>query len=106
MENYEIPQFRSYHGEIEFEGVLMSGDIFIDKMLEDRNSFLISFSSKSNAIYKTICANIMKEDSYQPNLKFNGVKLNVRVHSVSQSYIDNNFKAYRIGLVCSNVSHI
>lgn len=44
MENTDIPQFHTYRGEIEFEGTLIQADIFIDnKMLEDKNSFLISF---------------------------------------------------------------
>ena len=49
MENTDIPQFHTYRGEIEFEGTLIQADIFIDnKMLEDKNSFLISFLCKSN----------------------------------------------------------
>ena len=48
MEDNDIPKFRTYRGEIEFEGTLIQADIFIDnKMLEDRNSFLISFLCKS-----------------------------------------------------------
>ena len=50
MENTDIPQFHTYRGEIEFEGTLIQADIFIDnKMLEDKNSFLISF-----------CANLIR----------------------------------------------
>ena len=53
MENTDIPQFHTYREEIEFEGTLIQADIFIDnKMLEDKNSFLISFLCKSNTIYK------------------------------------------------------
>ena len=38
MEDNDIPKFRTYRGEIEFEGTLIQADIFIDnKMLEDRN---------------------------------------------------------------------
>ena len=56
MENTDIPQFHTYRGEIEFEGALIQADIFIDnKMLEDKNSFLISFLCKSNTIYKMVC---------------------------------------------------
>ena len=52
MENTDIPQFRTYRGEIELEGVVIQVDIFVDnEMLEDRNSFLISFLCKSNTIY-------------------------------------------------------
>ena len=48
MENTDIPQFHTYRGEIEFEGTLIQADIFIDnKMLEDKNSLLISFLCKS-----------------------------------------------------------
>ena len=55
MENTDIPQFHTYRGEIEFEGTLIQADIFIDnKMLEDKNSFLISFLCKSNTIYKMV----------------------------------------------------
>ena len=44
MEDNDIPKFCTYRGEIEFEGTLIQADIFIDsKMLEDKNSFLISF---------------------------------------------------------------
>ena len=44
MENTDIPQFRTYRGEIELEGVVIQVDIFVDnEMLEDRNSLLISF---------------------------------------------------------------
>ena len=51
MEDNDIPKFRTYRGEIEFEGTLIQADIFIDnKMLEDRNSFLISFLCKSNML--------------------------------------------------------
>lgn len=47
MENTDIPQFRTYRGEIELEGVVIQVDIFVDnEMLEDRNSFLISFLCK------------------------------------------------------------
>ena len=43
MENTDIPQFHTYREEIEFEGTLIQADIFIDnKMLEDKNSFLIN----------------------------------------------------------------
>lgn len=50
MENTDIPQFRTYRGEIELEGVVIQVDIFVDnEMLEDRNSFLISF-----------CANLIR----------------------------------------------
>ena len=53
MEDNDIPKFCTYRGEIEFEGTLIQADIFIDnKMLEDKNSFLISFLCKSNTIYK------------------------------------------------------
>lgn len=56
MENTDIPQFRTYRGEIELEGVVIQVDIFVDnEMLEDRNSFLISFLCKSNTIYEMIC---------------------------------------------------
>ena len=55
MENTDIPQFHTCRGEIEFEGTLIQADIFIDsKMLEDRNSFLISLFCKSNTIYKML----------------------------------------------------
>ena len=55
MENTDIPQFRTYRGEIELEGVVIQVDIFVDnEMLEDRNSFLISFLCKSNTIYEMI----------------------------------------------------
>ena len=55
MENTDIPQFHTYRGEIEFEGTLIQADIFIDnKMLEDKNSFLISFLCKSNKMYRRI----------------------------------------------------
>ena len=98
MENTDIPQFHTYRGEIEFEGTLIQADIFIDnKMLEDKNSFLISFLCKSNTIYKMV-----KKEGYYINLKFNGVKLKKRVLSVSQSFIDSNSEIYRIGLMCSN----
>lgn len=61
MEDNDIPKFRTYRGEIEFEGTLIQADIFIDnKMLEDRNSFLISFLCKSNKMYKMICRNVLK----------------------------------------------
>ena len=51
MENTDIPQFRTYRGKIELEGVVIQVDIFVDnEMLEDRNSFLISFLCKSNTI--------------------------------------------------------
>ena len=54
MENTDIPQFRTYRGKIELEGVVIQVDIFVDnEMLEDRNSFLISFLCKSNTIYET-----------------------------------------------------
>ena len=98
-----IPQFHTYRGEIEFEGTLIQADIFIDnKMLEDKNSFLISFLCKSNTIYKMVCRNVLKKEGYYINLKFNGVKLKTRVLSVSQSFIDSNSETYRIGLMCSN----
>ena len=62
MEDNDIPKFRTYRGEIEFEGTLIQADIFIDnKMLEDRNSFLISFLCKSNKMYKMICRNVLKK---------------------------------------------
>ena len=103
MENTDIPQFHTYRGEIEFEGTLIQADIFIDsKMLEDKNSFLISFLCKSNTIYKMVCRSILKKEGYYINLKFNGVKLKTRVLSVSQSFIDSNSETYRIGLMCSN----
>ena len=103
MENTDIPQFHTYRGEIEFEGTLIQADIFIDnKMLEDRNSFLISFLCKSNTIYKMVCRSVLKKEGYYINLKFNGVKLKKRVLSVSQSFIDSNSEIYRIGLMCSN----
>ena len=61
MENTDIPQFRTYRGEIELEGVVIQVDIFVDnEMLEDRNSLLISFFCKSNTIYEMICRNISK----------------------------------------------
>ena len=103
MENTDIPQFHTYRGEIEFEGTLIQADIFIDnKMLEDKNSFLISFLRKSNTIYKMVCRSVLKKEGYYINLKFNGVKLKTRVLSVSQSFIDSNSETYRIGLMCSN----
>ena len=103
MENTDIPQFHTYRGEIEFEGTLIQADIFIDnKMLEDKNSFLISFLCKSNKMYKMICRNVLKKEGYYINLKLNGVKLKTRVLSVSQSFIDSNSETYRIGLMCSN----
>lgn len=110
MENTDIPQFHTYRGEIEFEGTLIQADIFIDnKMLEDKNSFLISFLCKSNTIYKMVCTiykmvcrSVLKKEGYYINLKFNGVKLKKRVLSVSQSFIDSNSEIYRIGLMCSN----
>ena len=103
MENTDIPQFHTYRGEIEFEGTLIQADIFIDnKMLEDKNSFLISFLCKSNTIYKMVCRSVLKKEGYYINLKFNGVKLKTRVLSVSQSFIDSNSETYRIGLMCSN----
>ena len=103
MENTDIPQFHTYRGEIEFEGTLIQADIFIDnKMLEDKNSFLISFLCKSNTIYKMFCRSVLKKEGYYINLKFNGVKLKKRVLSVSQSFIDSNSEIYRIGLMCSN----
>ncbi len=99
MENTDIPQFHTYRGEIEFEGTLIQADIFIDnKMLEDKNSFLISFLCKSNTIYKMVCRSVLKKEGYYINLKFNGVKLKKRVLSVSQSFIDSNSEIYRIGL--------
>lgn len=103
MENTDIPQFRTYRGKIELEGVVIQVDIFVDnEMLEDRNSFLISFLCKSNTIYKMVCRSILKKEGYYINLKFNGVKLKTRVLSVSQSFIDSNSETYRIGLMCSN----
>lgn len=103
MENTDIPQFHTYRGEIELEGVVIQVDIFVDnEMLEDRNSFLISFLCKSNTIYEMICRNISKSKEYYVILKFNGVKLKKRVLSVSQSFIDSNSEIYRIGLMCSN----
>ena len=103
MENTDIPQFHTYRGEIEFEGTLIQADIFIDnKMLEDKNSFLISFLCKSNTIYKMVYRSVLKKEGYYINLKFNGVKLKKRVLSVSQSFIDSNSEIYRIGLMCSN----
>ena len=103
MENTGIPQFHTYRGEIEFEGTVIQADIFIDnKMLEDKNSFLISFLCKYNKIYKMVCRSILKKEGYYINLKFNGVKLKTRVLSVSQSFIDSNSETYRIGLMCSN----
>ena len=103
MENTDIPQFRTYRGEIELEGVVIQVDIFVDnEMLEDRNSLLISFLCKSNTIYEMICRNVLKKEGYYINLKFNGVKLKTRVLSVSQSFIDSNSETYRIGLMCSN----
>lgn len=103
MEDNDIPKFRTYRGEIEFEGTLIQADIFIDnKMLEDKNSFLISFLCKSNTIYKMVCRNVLKKEGYYINLKFNDVKLKTRVLSVSQSFIDSNSETYRIGLMCSN----
>ena len=103
MENTDIPQFRTYRGEIELEGVVIQVDVFVDnEMLEDRNSFLISFLCKSNTIYKMVCRSILKKEGYYINLKFNGVKLKTRVLSVSQSFIDSNSETYRIGLMCSN----
>ena len=103
MENTDIPQFRTYRGKIELEGVVIQVDIFVDnEMLEDRNSFLISFLCKSNTIYKMVCRSVLKKEGYYINLKFNGVKLKTRVLSVSQSFIDSNSETYRIGLMCSN----
>ena len=103
MENTDIPQFHTYREEIEFEGTLIQADIFIDnKMLEDKNSYLISFLCKSNTIYKMVCRSVLKKEGYYINLKFNGVKLKKRVLSVSQSFIDSNSETYRIGLMCSN----
>ena len=65
MENTDIPQFRTYRGKIELEGVVIQVDIFVDnEMLEDRNSFLISFLCKSNTIYEMICRNISKSKEY------------------------------------------
>ena len=107
MENTDIPQFHTYRGEIEFEGTLIQADIFIDnKMLEDKNSFLISFLCKSNTIYEMICRNISKSKEYYVILKFNGVKSKLRILSVSQSFIGSNSETYRIGLMCSNDLHI
>ena len=107
MEDNDIPKFRTYRGEIEFEGTLIQADIFIDnKMLEDRNSFLISFLCKSNTIYEMICRNISKSKEYYVILKFNGVKSKLRILSVSQSFIGSNSETYRIGLMCSNDLHI
>ena len=107
MENTDIPQFRTYRGEIELEGVVIQVDIFVDnEMLEDRNSFLISFLCKSNTIYKMVCRSVLKKEGYYINLKLNGVKLKTRVLSVSQSFIDSNSETYRIGLMCSNDLHI
>lgn len=107
MEDNGVPKYRTYRGEIEVEGTLIQADIFIDnKMLEDRNSFLISFLCKSNTIYKMVCGNILKKEGYYINLKFNGVKLKTRVLSVSQSFIDSNSETCRIGLMCSNDLHI
>ena len=81
MENTDIPQFRTYRGEIELEGVVIQVDIFVDnEMLEDRNSFLISFLCKSNTIYKMVCRSVLKKEGYYINLKFNGVKLKKRAH--------------------------
>ena len=60
MEDNDIPKFCTYRGEIEFEGTLIQADIFIDsKMLEDKNSFLISFLCKSNTIYKMVCRSVL-----------------------------------------------
>lgn len=107
MENTDIPQFRTYRGEIELEGVVIQVDIFVDnEMLEDRNSFLISFLCKSNTIYEMICRNISKSKEYYVILKFNGVKSKLRILSVSQSFISSNSETYRIGLMCSNDLHI
>ena len=107
MEDNDIPKFRTYRGEIEFEGTLIQADIFIDnKMLEDKNSFLISFLCKSNTIYEMICRNISKSKEYYVILKFNGVKSKLRILSVSQSFIGSNSETYRIGLMCSNDLHI
>ena len=65
MEDNDIPKFRTYRGEIEFEGTLIQADIFIDnKMLENKNSFLISFLCKSNTIYKMVCRSILKKEGY------------------------------------------
>ena len=103
MENTDIPQFRTYRGEIELEGVVIQVDIFVDnEMLEDRNSLLISFLCKSNTIYKMVCRSVLKKEGYYINLKFNGVKLKTHVLSVSQSFIDSNSETYRSGLMCSN----
>ena len=102
MENTDIPQFRTYRGEIELEGVVIQ----VDEMLEDRNSFLISFLCKSNTIYEMICRNISKSKEYYVILKFNGVKSKLRILSVSQSFIGSNSETYRIGLMCSNDLHI
>ena len=68
MENTDIPQFHTYRGEIEFEGTLIQADIFIDnKMLEDKNSFLISFLCKSNTIYKIVCNGVQREHNKKLN---------------------------------------
>ena len=107
MENTDIPQFRTYRGEIELEGVVIQVDVFVDnEMLEDRNSFLISFLCKSNKMYKMICRNVLKKEGYYINLKLNGVKSKLRILSVSQSFIGSNSETYRIGLMCSNDLHI
>jgi len=99
MENTDIPQFRTYRGEIELEGVVIQVDIFVDnEMLEDRNSFLISFLCKSNTIYEMICRNISKSKEYYVILKFNGVKSKLRILSVSQSFIGSNSETYRSAL--------
>lgn len=68
MEDNDIPKFCTYRGEIEFEGTLIQADIFIDnKMLEDKNSFLISFLCKSNTIYKMVCNGVQREHNKKLN---------------------------------------
>ena len=101
MNDFEFDPFESY-AKIVVIGVGGAGSNAVNKMLEDKNSFLISFLCKSNTIYKMVCRSVLKKEGYYINLKFNGVKLKTRVLSVSQSFIDSNSETYRIGLMCSN----
>ena len=83
MEDNDIPKFRTYRGEIEFEGTLIQADIFIDnKMLEDRNSFLISFLCKSNKMYKMICRNVLKKEGYYINLSNRQISRRMDTHGI------------------------
>ena len=90
MENTDIPQFRTYRGEIELEGVVIQVDIFVDnEMLEDRNSFLISFLCKSNTIYEMICRNISKSKEYYVILKFASFQYHKALLVVIQKHIES-----------------